>query len=55
MRAALLLSLSLTFIAISAGAATAESASVKTELVKGRCRFIADDGTTVFTHTFTPQ
>ena len=42
MRAALLLSL--TLVAVFAGSASAQPASVETELVKGRCRFIADDG-----------
>jgi hypothetical protein len=42
MRAALLFSLIL--IAIFSGAASAQPASVDTELAKGRCRFIADDG-----------
>src|SRR4051812_20228026 len=42
MRAILLLSL--TLIPILASAASAQPASVETELAKGRCRFIADDG-----------
>src|SRR5262245_61036777 len=42
MRAALLISL--TLIAAFASPAFAQPASVETELVKGRCRFIADDG-----------
>src|SRR6478609_4198319 len=41
MRASLL---SLTLIAVLAGQASAQPASVETELAKGRCRFIADDG-----------
>src|SRR5438045_9578938 len=36
--------LSLTLFAVFASAASAQPASVETELVKGRCRFIADDG-----------
>ena len=42
MRASLLLSFAL--VASFASAAAAQPASVETELVKGRCRFIADDG-----------
>src|SRR5689334_16315951 len=42
MRARLLLPC--TFIAIFIGPAWAQPTSVETELVKGRCRFIADDG-----------
>src|SRR5581483_7557235 len=42
MRATFLLSLML--IAAFAGQASAQPVSVETELVKGRCRFIADDG-----------